>query len=232
MAFYTNGILEAPAHSAVDDGIEIIDDPRPRVRITNNTIIDAVMVFGRHTRALNRYQPPGAIYHDLLLAHDPHDAFLVAAIPKIRDALDRELDMMKTSNDTSEHYWKEIIYRHFLGSFRIHHVGGSVLPEAADTDTIEATLWEILIQSRCLLLTFKAFDGNFLLYAAVTFKDIQHLHRHGAIFLRNHEETSGSSGNFDPTRGSYRPSRNRLEKWKKNFCVVFHAYSLAVGDFD
>ncbi|EDN03783.1 predicted protein [Histoplasma mississippiense (nom. inval.)] len=35
-----------------------------------------------------------------------------------------------------------------------------------------------------------------------------------------------------PEAPPYRPSRNRLYKWKKNFCVVFGAYSLAVGGFD
>ncbi|EEH39481.1 hypothetical protein PAAG_08750 [Paracoccidioides lutzii Pb01] len=194
MTSYTNGVLETPAESA--DGIEINYDPRPRVRITNIAIIDAVSVPGRHTRSLDQDQPPGAIYHDLLLANTPHNQSLSAAIQKIRDALDRELDMMKTTNDTSEHYWMEMIYRHFLGSFRIHHVGGSVLPEAEDTGSIEATLGGISIQHRGFLLTFRSYDERFSLLAAVTVEDIQHLHRRGVIFLRNHGEISGSSGNI------------------------------------
>ncbi|QSS66803.1 hypothetical protein I7I51_03015, partial [Histoplasma capsulatum] len=193
MTSYTNGVLETPAESA--DGIEINCDPRPRVRITNVAIIDAVSVPGRHTHSLNRYQPPGAIYHDLLLANNPHNPSVSAAIQNIGHALNLELDIMKNADDTGEHYWKEIIYRQFLGSFRIHHIGESVLPEADDTHTIEATLSGITLHNRGFLLRFTSSDGYFVC-AAVTFEDIQHLHRRGAIFLRNYGGTSESGGNI------------------------------------
>ncbi|QSS60544.1 hypothetical protein I7I51_05344 [Histoplasma capsulatum] len=188
MTSYTNGVLETPAESA--DGIEINYDPRPRVRITNIAIINAVSVPGRHTRSLNQYQAPGAIYHDLLLANNPHNQSLSAAIRKIRHALDLELVIMKNANDTGEHYWKEVIYRQFLGSFKIHHVGGSVLPEAEDTSSIEVTLRGISIQDRGLLLIFRSYDESFCFFVAVTVEDIQHLRRRGVTFLRNHGETS------------------------------------------
>ncbi|EGC49258.1 conserved hypothetical protein [Histoplasma capsulatum var. duboisii H88] len=114
---YTDGITieEAEKHlsnnlsifSTADDGIEIIwenDNPRPKVRITSNEILDAVSVPGRHTRTLNQYQPPGAIYHDLLNAGPPCNQPFAAAIQRIREALDQELDKMKTKGDIGKHF--------------------------------------------------------------------------------------------------------------------------------
>ncbi|KKZ65494.1 hypothetical protein EMCG_08671 [[Emmonsia] crescens] len=185
--------------SAADDGIEIIwenDNPRPKVRITSNEILDAVSVPGRHTRTLNKYQSPGAIYHDLLNASILHNQPLTAAIQRIREALDQELNMMKAKGDKGQHYWMEVMYRQFLGFFRIYRVGESVLPAAEDTGTIEATLSGISPQDRGFLLRFASCDVNNLsLFSAVTFEDIQHLHRRGAIFLRNHGETETSELN-------------------------------------
>ncbi|KKZ62363.1 hypothetical protein EMCG_03230 [[Emmonsia] crescens] len=186
--------------STADDGIEIIwenDNPRPKVRITSDEILDAVSVPGRHTHTL--YQPPGAIYHDLLNAGLSRNQSFAAAIQRIREALDQELYKMKTKGDIGKHYWTEMIYRRFLGSYRIHHVEESVLPAAEDTGTIEVTLSGISPQDRGFLLRFTACDVNNLpLFTAVTFEDIQHLHQRGAIFLRNHEEmeTSGFIANI------------------------------------
>ncbi|OJD25750.1 hypothetical protein ACJ73_02874 [Blastomyces percursus] len=154
------------------------------VRITSNEILDAVSVPGRHTRTLNQYQPPGAIYHDLLNAGPPCNQPFAAAIQRIREALDQELDKMKTKGDIGKHFWTEMIYRRFLGSYRVHHVGESVLPAAEDTGTTEAILSGISPQNRGYLLRFASCDANYL--TAVTFEDIQYLHRRGATFLRNH----------------------------------------------
>ncbi|OJD16107.1 hypothetical protein AJ78_03687 [Emergomyces pasteurianus Ep9510] len=189
MASHTEGTLGPPADPAADDGIKIIweyENPRPKVQITNKDIIDAVSVPGRLTRDLCQHHPPGVIYHDLLNCNRS----FAAAIRKIREALDRELDMMKTKNDMGKHYWMEVIYRRFLGSYRIDHVGESVLPAAEDSSTMGATLSGISPQDWGFVLRFASCDKN--LRVAATFEDIQHLHRRGAIFLGNHRETETS----------------------------------------
>ncbi|KAL2365576.1 hypothetical protein RJZ56_001508 [Blastomyces dermatitidis] len=118
-----------------------------------------------------------------------------AAIQRIREALDQELDKMKTKGDIDKHYWTEMIYRRFLGSYRVHHVRESVLPAAEDTGTTEAILSGISPQDRGFLLRFASRDVNNL--TAVTFKDIQYLYRRGAIFLRNYGETQTSGFNAE-----------------------------------
>ncbi|OAX77600.1 hypothetical protein ACJ72_08101, partial [Emergomyces africanus] len=170
---YADGITMEEAEKHLSDtlsicfsanhGIEIIwenDNPRPKVRITSNEILDAISVSGRHTRILNQYQPLGAIYHDLLNAGSPCNQHFTAAIQMIREALDQELDKMKIKGDIGKHYWTEMIYRRFLGFYRIHHVGESVLPAAEDTGTTEAILSGISPQDRGFLLRFASRDMN------------------------------------------------------------------------
>ncbi|PGH33327.1 hypothetical protein GX50_03880 [[Emmonsia] crescens] len=114
---YTEGITmeEAEQHlsdsllicSAADDRIEIIwenNNLRPKVRITSNEILNAVSMPGRHTHTLNQYQPSGAIYHDLLNASISHNQPLTAAIQRIQETLDQELNMMKAKGDKGKHY--------------------------------------------------------------------------------------------------------------------------------
>ncbi|OAX76875.1 hypothetical protein ACJ72_08832 [Emergomyces africanus] len=146
MAFLTKDALERPADPKARDAIEIIwekDTLTPKVRIWSDAMMTAVAKIDRVSHPLNEQQPPGPIYHDLLsvIQSTSCDQFFAAAIWKVREALDRELDLLKTNfspeilqveSAIGRRYWKEMIYRRFLGTYKLHHVRKSVLPAAEE----------------------------------------------------------------------------------------------------
>ncbi|EDN04247.1 predicted protein [Histoplasma mississippiense (nom. inval.)] len=225
MASHTKDALELPEDPKADDWIEIIwekDTPTPKIRITSYAMVTAIARIGRVASPLTKQHSPGPIYHDFLnaLQGTSCDQSFAAAIWKVREALDRELDLLKTNfgpeilqveSEIGWHYWTEVIYRRFLGTYKLHHVRKSVLPAAEDSEIIEATLAGICPSMWGLLLRFASSDENF--YVAVTFKEIQHLHRRGVTFLENYQSTKSQS---DDTRSHAGPRRIGYRNLRKD----------------